>query len=200
MKSAVVTIRPWEQGDFARLAAAAPGLSANTLRLRFWTGVPELPASYLRSTAERWPSAWDAVAALDGDALIGWAEYGRYRDAPHTADLGMCVIDAEQGKGIGTALAQAVLVRAREAGLVSIHADIEPFNDIARRAWQRATGSRATTLALAVANPPRPSGRPAPSRGTRTFPSVLIERCQSNSDSWAGSGRRAGSFGGRVRA
>src|SRR5947209_18086682 len=120
MKSAVVTIRPWQNGDFERLAAAAPGLSERTLRLRFWGAVPTLPPAYLRSTAQRWPACWDAVAAIDGDDLVGWAEFGRYGAAPETADVAVCVVDSEQGYGIGGALMAALVERARGAGLASI--------------------------------------------------------------------------------
>jgi RimJ/RimL family protein N-acetyltransferase len=149
MKSGELVIRPWQAGDFARLAAAAPRLSSWTLYLRFRAGMPSLPATYLTSTRQRWPAKWDAVVALDGDDLVGWAEFGRYADDPDRADIGMCVVDAEQGHGIGSALAAALMERARESGLVSIHADIEPYNEPARRAWARATGSVAPTYALA---------------------------------------------------
>jgi RimJ/RimL family protein N-acetyltransferase len=148
MKSAV-TIRPWQEGDFALLAAAAPRLSERTLWLRFWGAVPTLPTTYLRSTAQRWPVMWDAVAALDGAELVGWAEYGRYPDEPQTADVAVCVVDDEQGHGIGTELLAALIERARGAGLVSVHADIAPYNEPARRGWVRATGGEARTIALA---------------------------------------------------
>jgi RimJ/RimL family protein N-acetyltransferase len=148
MKSAV-TIRPWQQGDFDLLAAAAPRLSERTLWLRFWGAVPTLPTAYLRSTAQRWPVLWDAVAALDGAELVGWAEYGRYPDEPNTADVAVCVVDDEQGHGIGTELLAALIERARGAGLVSVHADIAPHNERARRGWVRATGGEARTIALA---------------------------------------------------
>jgi GNAT superfamily N-acetyltransferase len=148
MKPAV-EIRAWERSDFALLAAAAPRLSERTLWLRFWGAVPTLPASYLRSTAERWPRWWDAVAAVDGTELLGWAEYGRYPQAPNTADVAVCVVDDEQGHGIGTALLAALIERARCAGLVSVHADIAPFNERARRGWVRVTGTQARTLPLA---------------------------------------------------
>ena len=141
-------VRPWRADDFALLAAAAPGLSERTLRLRFWGAVPVLPASYLRSTARRWPYAWDAVAALRDGALIGWAEYGRYPDAPSTADLAVCVIDAAQGQGVGTALLQLLIERARGAGLMSVHVDIAPHNTVAQHAWRRMTGGTASDLAL----------------------------------------------------
>jgi RimJ/RimL family protein N-acetyltransferase len=149
MKSGWTRIRPWQREDFELLAAAAPRLSERTLWLRFWGAVPTLPASYLRSTADRWPYMWDAVAALDGDELVGWAEYGRYPDAPQTADVAVCVVDSEQGHGIGSALLAALIERARGAGLVSVHADIAPYNERARRGWVRVTGGEARTLPLA---------------------------------------------------
>jgi len=80
---------------------------------------------------------------------VGWAEFGRNRDAPQTADVGVCVIDAEQGHGIGSALLRALLERARRAGLVSLHADIDPANLLARSAWRRVTGAAAPNFALA---------------------------------------------------
>jgi RimJ/RimL family protein N-acetyltransferase len=149
MKSEGLVIRPWREGDFALLAAAAPGLSEQTLRLRFWGAVPVLPASYLRSTAQRWPLAWDAVAAIEGGELVGWAEYGRYPDQPLTADVAVCVVDAEQGHGVGTALVELLVERARGAGLVSVHADIAAHNAAARRLWVHVTGARTSTFALA---------------------------------------------------
>lgn len=152
MKSESVVVRPWQRGDFARLAAAGPKLSERTLRLRFWGAVPILPASYLRSTEQRWPRLWDAVIAVggaDGGELIGWAEYGRNTDRPDTADVAVCVIDVEQGRGVGTALVDLLVERGRRAGLVSVHADIAPWNEPARRVWTRATGTRAPTYALA---------------------------------------------------
>jgi GNAT superfamily N-acetyltransferase len=149
MKSGVVTIRPWQCGDFALLQAAAPGLSERTLRLRFWGSFHTLPPGYLRSTERRWPYAWDAVAALDGDDLVGWAEYGRYPDDLRHADLAVCVVDAEQGHGIGRALLGALIERARGAGLHSVHVDIAPHNAAALHAWLHVTGSRTPTLPLA---------------------------------------------------
>jgi RimJ/RimL family protein N-acetyltransferase len=150
MKSERWVIRPWQQGDFALLAAAGPKLSERTLRLRFWGAVPTLPNSYLRSTELRWPRLWDAVTAIGEEReLIGWAEYGRHPKQPDTADVAVCVIDAEQGHGVGTALVELLVQRARGAGLVSVHADIAPWNEPARRAWTHVTGTRAPTYALA---------------------------------------------------
>jgi GNAT superfamily N-acetyltransferase len=149
MKSRGVEIRPWQAPDRERLMAAQAGLSAQTLRLRFWSAVPALPDSYLRRVGERWPRCWDAVVAVDGDRLVGWAEYGRAFDDPTHADVAVCVIDAAQGHGLGTALLGAVVERARAAGLVSVHVDIEPANRRARLAWITVTGGPSHTYALA---------------------------------------------------
>jgi GNAT superfamily N-acetyltransferase len=145
-----VTIRPWQHGDFALLSAAASRFSERTLRLRFWGPVLTLPPSYLRSTELRWPMRWDAVAALDGDDLVGWAEYGRSPDEPESADVAVCVVDAEQGNGLGTALLTTLIERARGAGVVSVHADIAAHNDAAQHAWRNVTGSRLATYPLAA--------------------------------------------------
>lgn len=142
-------IRRWQQGDFALLSAAAPGLSARTLRRRFWGPVTVLPAGYLLTTQRRWPQDWDAVVAVRGAVLVGWAEYGRYPGQPDIADLAVCVVDAVQGQGVGTDLVRALLGQARAAGLHHVHADIAPDNEPARRAWLRVTGGSAADLALA---------------------------------------------------
>jgi RimJ/RimL family protein N-acetyltransferase len=149
MKPDAVTIRPWECPDFSLLAIAASRLSERTLRMRFWGAFQTLPPNYLSSTERRWPYAWDAVAALDGGELIGWAEYGRYPDDPHNADVAVCVVDDEQGHGVGSALLTALIDRARTAGLLSIHADIAAHNVAAQFAWMHVTGSRASTVPLA---------------------------------------------------
>lgn len=189
MKSGELQIRPWEAGDFARLATAAPGLSSHTLLLRFHAGMPSLPSSYLTSTAGRWPARWDAVAALIGERLVGWAEFGRYADAPERADVGICVVDAEQGRGIGTALAAALLAHVRTAGLASVHADIEPGNAVARRLWRRTTGVTELTVALPSRDPAalsrtgtaaRAAGAPATSAGGAGFPRRTA-RCRPSS-------------------
>lgn len=144
-----VEVRPWREGDLALLADAAPQLSAHTLWQRFWIPVPTLPARYLRSIETRWPHHWDGVVALRDGRLVGWGEFGRTPTDPSSADVAACVVDAEQGQGIGTALLRAAVDLARAAGVTSVRADIHPANRAARRAWQSATGGVATTYPLA---------------------------------------------------
>jgi L-amino acid N-acyltransferase YncA len=145
MKSAV--IRPWRRSDVDLLATAE--LSERTLWLRFGAGMPKLPASYLRLIRTRWPVLWDAVIATRDGRLLGWAEYGRNTNQLDRADVAVCVIDAEQGQGLGTALLATLVTRAEAAGLHSVHADMRSTNLAANTAWRTVTGARAATFAFA---------------------------------------------------
>jgi RimJ/RimL family protein N-acetyltransferase len=141
MKSAIA-VRSWERDDLRRLAGVE--LSQDSLRSRFWTGVPGLPSGYLRSIEARWPDRWDAVVALEGDRLVGWAEYGRNAEAGE-ADVGICVADAAQGRGVGTLLLHALLDQASAAGLTAVYADIEVANRAAQALWRRVTRAAPTS-------------------------------------------------------
>src|SRR4051812_44609460 len=120
MKS-LVELRPWRASDFQRLDRLGTQLSPQSLRSRFWTGMPELPQSYLRSIERRWPHDWDGVVAIQHGQLVGWAEFGRNEPGSTDADAAFAVIDAEQGRGIGTALMQALVERAARAGVLTLH-------------------------------------------------------------------------------
>jgi len=112
-----VRIRPWRSGDEALLAASGRDVSAASLYARFFTGMSRLPVGYLRYVASAPRERWDAVVAVRAGRVIGWAEYGRYRDAPHEADLAVLVVDAWQRLGLGSALVRQLLPRCRRAGV-----------------------------------------------------------------------------------
>lgn len=143
-------IRPWRPSDSKRLAHLGGRLSPETLRARFWTGMPELPQSYLRSIERRWPQDWDAVVAIHHGQLIGWAEFGRNAPGSADADAAFAVIDAEQGQGVGTALMRALVTRAGRAGIHTLHADISVGNAPALRAWQRASAALNASMTLGI--------------------------------------------------
>lgn len=147
MKSSL-RIRPWRASDATRLAHLGGRLSPATLRSRFWTGMPTLPASYVRSIQARWPNDWDAVVAIRDGQLVGWAEFGRNTSGAPDADAAFCVIDAEQGRGTGTALMRALVEHAARAGITTLHADIATDNAPALHAWHRATQGLAASMSL----------------------------------------------------
>ena len=149
MKSSL-RMRPWRASDAKRLAHLGGRLSSRSLTSRFWTGMPTLPDSYLRSIESRWPHDWDAVVAIRDGQLVGWAEYGRNAPGSSDADAAFCVIDVEQGRGTGTGLMRALVEHAARAGITDLHADIATDNAPALHAWQRATKDLHAAMTLST--------------------------------------------------
>lgn len=130
--SGSVLLRPWRPGDITLLLGAEGRLSTASLTSRFFTGTSRLPASYLRHVETARPGMWDAVVALDDGLLVGWAEYGRSRDCPSRAELGVTVVDGWQHRGLGVRLVRALLRRAVRAGVRTLDVDIQEGNRAAR--------------------------------------------------------------------
>jgi len=133
-----VRIRPWRGGDEALLAEAGEQISPASLRARFLAGMPRLPEAYLRRIARVPRDTWDAEVALRGDRhtdqVVGWAEFARpVRGGPGEADFAILVLDSWQRRGVGRALVRSLLPRAAAAGIRTLHADIDPGNEAARR-------------------------------------------------------------------
>jgi RimJ/RimL family protein N-acetyltransferase len=138
MKSEV-HLRAWRRTDVARLAHLGPRLSPDTARARFWSAYNSVPPTYLRSIEARWPADWNAVVAVRNNEFVGWAEFGRNAHTSPDADLAVCVVDSERGKGTGKALVRALLAASANVGVTTMHADIAADNIAAIRTWQSAT-------------------------------------------------------------
>jgi GNAT superfamily N-acetyltransferase len=141
-----VRIRSWRAGDEALLAEAGPQISPASLRARFLAGTPRLPEAYLRRIARLPRDTWDAKVALRGDPhtdqVVGWAEFvrlgggagpGSAGPGETEADFAILVLDSWQRRGVGRALVRSLLPRAAAAGIRTLHADIDPGNEAARR-------------------------------------------------------------------
>ncbi|MBR0706569.1 GNAT family N-acetyltransferase [Bradyrhizobium liaoningense] len=69
------------------------------------------------------------------DVIIGG---GRYVVAtPGCAEMAFVVVDAWQGRGVGTLLAQHLIALAREAGLAELIAEVMSDNTAMRRVFER---------------------------------------------------------------
>jgi GNAT superfamily N-acetyltransferase len=121
-------IRPWRAGDEDLLAAIGAGLSQASLYTRFLTGTPTLPRQYLRYVASAPRTRWDAVVAVMGDSLAGWAESARLEDSGPEAELAVVVVDAWQRRGLGSALVRHLAERCRAAGITRLHAEVLASN------------------------------------------------------------------------
>jgi RimJ/RimL family protein N-acetyltransferase len=121
-----VILRPLHGGEINVLETVFDGLSPQSRQQRFLVPMPRLPGSARKALANvdgHDHVAW--VAMLDGQP-VGICRY--VRTGPDTAEVAFEVVDAEQGRGIGLALVDAVTTVARANGITSLEATVEPDN------------------------------------------------------------------------
>jgi GNAT superfamily N-acetyltransferase len=80
--------------------------------------------------------ALGAIDPVSGDGL-GVARYVREPTRPETAEAAVAVIDAWQGRGLGTVLLRRLCARAREHGITTFTATLFTANHAMLRAFQR---------------------------------------------------------------
>lgn len=125
-----IAIRPACPEDLPALSDFFAGLSAETRYLRFFGPVTPTPA-LLHLLSGRAASV-HAVVAVAGGAIVGHAmavdrtEAGDAQDpgGTRTADIGVMVADAWQGRGVGSALMRALVARAEARGVTSLAMDV----------------------------------------------------------------------------
>jgi GNAT superfamily N-acetyltransferase len=103
--------------------------SPETIALRFFGPRAAFPAGYLRDVLAEEPERHDAVLARDGatGAIVGLASLGAGSAAgPDVPELGVLVADAWQRHGIGTAMVDLLVERARTRGVERLLASVLP--------------------------------------------------------------------------
>ena len=119
-------LRPLVGGEVSVLETVFEGLSAQSRKRRFLVPMPRLPGTHRRTLAD-----------VDGDRHVAWVALVdgvpvgicRYVRITHdTAELAFEVVDAHQGRGIGSALVDAVTTVARDHGITWLEATVEPGN------------------------------------------------------------------------
>jgi RimJ/RimL family protein N-acetyltransferase len=124
-----------EPGDAAELKAGFEHLGAVSRYRRFLAPLDHLSDEQVAYLTHVDHTNHEAIAALDettGEGL-GVARYVRDGDDPQQADVAIVVADAWQGRGVGTALAERLAVRAAAAGVERITARMLLGNEAARR-------------------------------------------------------------------
>lgn len=127
---------PWrldtvQEADRDALAALFASCSPETIRLRFFGGLNELPRRYLADVLAGRPEAHDAVVArhcTEGQ-VAGLASLAAGSEAgPGIPELGVLVADTWQRQGLGAAMVDLLLllVRARERGVERMSACVLP--------------------------------------------------------------------------
>jgi RimJ/RimL family protein N-acetyltransferase len=122
----LVRVRQVRPDDVPALTRAYANLGEQSRYRRFFTAMPELSEQTLHAAAEVDHVDHEALVALPllSRQIVGECRYIRLADRPDTADLAVTVIDAWQGRGLGSALLAMLSARALEAGIVYFSAEV----------------------------------------------------------------------------
>ena len=163
--SDVVRIRQIRPEDAPALILAYEKLGEQSRYRRFFTVMPELPDATLKAAVEVDHVDHEALVALPllSAEIVGEGRFIRLPDQPGTAEVGVTVIDAWQGRGLGSALLARLSERAFEAGIEYFTAEVLAENRamlaLLPSLGQVETESRGPVVATRVelAEPPRPA-------------------------------------------
>jgi RimJ/RimL family protein N-acetyltransferase len=122
----VVRIRPVRPDDAQALVRAYTNLGEQSRYRRFFTVMPELPEATLMAAVEVDHDDHEALVALPllSAEIVGECRFIRLPDQPGTAEVGVTVVDAWQGRGLGSALLARLSERAAEAGIEYFTAEV----------------------------------------------------------------------------
>jgi GNAT superfamily N-acetyltransferase len=102
-------LRPGDEGPVRDVFA---GMAPHSRYLRFHAPMPRLTAAMLRRLTAVRPGQHVALVASVSGRDVGIARWVRDADVPHRADVGVSVVDAHQGRGVGRVLLETL---ARDA-------------------------------------------------------------------------------------
>jgi acetyltransferase len=140
-------IRPIGPDDRDRLKEGFESASPESIFLRFLAPQPRLSGSqldYLTAIDHVRHEALIAVYPETGQSL-GTARYVRDQNHSETAEFAIGVGDQWMRVGLGSALLRALMVRARESGIIQFTAMIHQDNTAIRRLVEKVAGPYETT-------------------------------------------------------
>jgi RimJ/RimL family protein N-acetyltransferase len=122
----VVRIRQIRPDDAPALVRAYANLGEQSRYRRFFTVMPELPPATLKAAVEVDHTDHEALVAVPllSAEIVGECRFVRLPDQPDTAEVGVTVVDAWQGRGLGSALLARLSERALEAGIEYFTAEV----------------------------------------------------------------------------
>jgi nucleotide-binding universal stress UspA family protein len=132
-----IGIRPIDAADRDALAEGFERLSAESRFRRFFTPVAELSARDLTYLTGVDHHDHEALVALDADTGAGVGVARFVRTGPGRAEPAMVVTDDWQGRGVATALLEALVERAQEEGIERFVAPVLATNVEAMRVLER---------------------------------------------------------------
>ena len=140
--STPVVIRPIVPEDRDRLSQGLEKLSPRSRFLRFLRPISRLSEkelTYLTEIDYNDHFAWVAIAPNEpGAPGIGVARYIRDREDPDTAEAAVTVVDAYQGRGLGTVLIEVLADTAQENGITRFRGYVSGENRLVLEAVRKA--------------------------------------------------------------
>jgi RimJ/RimL family protein N-acetyltransferase len=135
-------IRPIEPGDRTRLNEGFQSASARSIFMRFLGPQPRLSSRQLDYLTAIDHVRHEALIAVDPESgqSFGTARYVRRDDEPETAEFAVGVGDRWMRIGLGTALLNALVIRAREAGITRFTGLIHAENAAIRALIEKVLG------------------------------------------------------------
>jgi RimJ/RimL family protein N-acetyltransferase len=135
-------IRPIEPDDRDRLREGFESASAESIFLRFLTPYTSLTSGQLDYLTNVDHEHHEALIAVDPETgtSFGTARYIRYEHQPGMAEFAIGVGDRWMRIGLGTALFEALIGRAREDGVVRLVGLTHPENEAIRRLVDKVAG------------------------------------------------------------
>ena len=118
-----VSIRPVRPEDNDRMVQMWNRFSPETIRLRFF-GPRTMNADQMRFFSNVDYKDRFALVAETGGRIVGVSRFDRLMENPQVAEFAVVVEDAEQGRGIGTALVRALAEPAADLGITGFEGDI----------------------------------------------------------------------------
>ena len=120
-----VGIRQARSGDQEAIRDFLTGLSLRTRYQRFFSGAPPMNGRVLAAMAGGGDGV-DAVVATQNGTVVGhaMAVHTAGPAGARTAQIGVVVTDACQGRGVGSALIRTLTDRARARGATSVVMDV----------------------------------------------------------------------------
>ena len=119
-------LRPIVPSDADALQAMHRAQSPESIYLRFFAPMPQIPAKDLDRFVTVDYRDRVAFVMIVGDELIGVGRYDRI-DAD-SAEVAFNIADSHQGRGIGSILLEHLAVAAREVGISVFTAEVLPHN------------------------------------------------------------------------
>jgi RimJ/RimL family protein N-acetyltransferase len=122
----VVRIRQVRPDDAPALVRAYANLGEQSRYRRFFTAMPELPEATLKAAVEVDHVDHEALVAVPllSSEIVGECRFIRLPDQFDTAEVGVTVVDAWQGRGLATALLARLSEHALQAGIEYFIAEI----------------------------------------------------------------------------